>query len=187
MSSLRNLVLRPQAGKEADVVSVSPSSLEEEGARETALPWGKKKTGPEKVPREAQAGSAGSGGGRGRALGWCSSGLLPWGGPGRVCSQPQLSSSPTPFLSGLGWLAPFPVSLQRQKPGAKLTAASSPPRSLSVGLPLPVSLSLFPSLQSPAPPSHPLFFLLPSARDTVGRPSPPSNLPERPPTPIHIL
>ena len=144
---------------------------------------GEKKTGPEKVPREAQAGSAGSGGVRGRALGWCSSGLLPWGGPGRVCSQPQLSSSPTPFLSGLGWLAPFPVSLQQQKPGAKLIAASPPPRNLSVGLPLPLSLCFFPSLQSPAPPSHPLFFLLPSARDIVGRPPPPKQYSREAPNP----
>ena len=137
-----------------DAASVSPSSLEEEGAREAALPWGKKKTALRRCPGKPRQGVQAAVG-AGAALGWRSSGLLPWGGPGRVCSQPQLSSSPAPFLSGLGCLAPLPVSLQRQKPGAKLTAASPPPQ-VCLGSPSAfVSLYLSPSLQSPAPPSHP--------------------------------
>lgn len=153
--------VRPQAAcwEEGDHVMLSlcrHPPLRRRGPERRHCHGGKKKMAlrwcPGKPRRGVQAAV-----GAGAALGWRSSGLLPWGGPGRVCSQPQLSSSPAPFLSGLGCLAPLPVSLQRQKPGAKLTAASPPPRSLSwvsLCLCLSVSLSLSPESStsfSPAP------------------------------------
>lgn len=88
----------------------------------------------EKQPRYSAQGSPGPGvqaavGGGARGLGapWLgSSGLLlwrrPWQGPAR-----SSRSSPALFLSGLGWLAPLPVSLQGQNQGQ----SSQPPLSTS--------------------------------------------------------
>lgn len=116
------------------------------GKKKMALRWC-----PGKPRRGVQAAV-----GAGAALGWRSSGLLPWGGPRRVCSQPSSPALPPLFFLGLAaWL-----------PSQFLCSDKNQGQSSPLPLPLPevclgspsafVSLYLSPSLQSPAPPSHPL-------------------------------
>lgn len=100
---------------------LSPQATCWEGDREeTALPWGEEKTALRRCPG-SQGGECRQQWGVGTGLGWCS--VACYGGEALAgsalsCSSPAL---PPLFFLELGWLAPFPVSLQRQKPGAKLT------------------------------------------------------------------